>query len=153
MTYSLLESLGDDHIRFRKGLIFPGQARDEQGNFKPLTTWHRWNKLICKDERMPVCPTEGHIMIHDLRRSAITYLQAMSFTVEERTIFKGSNPSGLTEETYSQSDRVDIRQRCCEAIEARIRDIENGKETSMFDQKKTYTMQWITPKKPAGSGQ
>ena len=150
MGYELLESLGDDHIRFRKGPIFPGPGRDEQRNLKPLTTWHRWNKLICKDERMPVCPTEGHITIHDLRRSAITYLQAMSFTVEEMTIFKGSKPSGLTEGTYSQADRVDIRQRCCEAIEARIRDIDNGNETSMFDQK-TYTMQWKTPKKAAGS--
>jgi hypothetical protein len=75
----------------------------------------------------------------------------MSFTVEERTIFKGSKPSGLTEGTYSQADRVDIRLRCCEVIEARIRDIENGNETSMFD-KKTYTMQWRTPKKASGSG-
>ena len=147
MTYALLESLGDDHIRFRKGPIFPGQAREEQGNLKPLATWNSWDKVFCKDERMPVCPTEGHITIHDLRRSAVTYLQAMFFTVEERTIFKGSKLSGLT---YSQADMVDIRQRCCEAIEARIRDIENGNETSMFDQKKTYTMQWRTPKKAAG---
>ena len=105
---------------------------------------------------MPVCPTEGRVSIHDLRRSAVIYLQAMKFTVEERTIFKVSKPSGLTEGTYSQADRVDIRRRCCEAIEARIRDIENGNETSMFDQKgdirlKTYTMQWRTPKKDAGS--
>ena len=80
----------------------------------------------------------------------------MKFTVEERTIFKGSKPSDFTEGTYSQADMVDIRRRCCEAIEARICDIENGNETSMFDQKrdirlKTYTMQWRTPKKDAGS--
>ena len=150
MAYALLESLGDDCIRLRKGPIFPGQTRDEQGNIKPLTAWHRWNKLICKDGRMPVCPTEGHITMHDLRRSAVIYLQAMSFTVEERTIFKGSKASGLAEGSYSQIDRLDIRRRCCEAIEARIRDIENGNETSMFDKKKTYTMQWRTRKKASG---
>ena len=90
--------------------------------------------------------------MHDLRRSAVTYLQAMSFTVEERAIFKGSKAFGLTEGSYSQVDRLGIRRRCCEAIEARIRDIENGNETSMFDQKKTYTMQWRTPKRAAGEG-
>jgi len=152
MGYELLESLGKGHIRFRTGPIFPGPGRDEGGNLKPLTRWQAWQKVISKDERMPVCPKEGSVRVHDLRRSAVTYLQAMFFTVEERAIFKGSKPSGLTEGTYSQADRVDIRRRCCEAIEARIRDIENGNEASMFDQKggvrlKTYTMQWKTPKK------
>jgi integrase len=156
MGYELLESLGGGHIRFRTGPIFPGRDRDEEGNLKPLTKWHSWYRVICKDARMPVCPTEGRITIHDLRRTSITWLQDMDFTVEERTIFKGSKPSGLTEGTYSQADRVDIRRRCCEAIEARIRDIENRNERSMFDQKghirlKTYTMQWRTPKKDAGS--
>ena len=144
MGYELLESLSDDHIRFRKGPLFPGPGRDEEGNFKPLTRWQAWKKVISKDERMPVCPTEGHITIHDLRRSAITYLQAMDFTVEQRTIFKGSKPQGLTEGTYSQADRLDIRMRCAQAIENRIRDVEAGDEATMFDT-------WKAPKAETGS--
>ena len=133
MTYALLESLGEGHIRFRKGPIFAGQARDGKGSSQPLSSWERWYRVISKDERMPVCPQEGYIRIHDLRRSAVTYLQEMGFTVEERTIFKGSKPQGLTERTYSQANREDIRQRCCEAIEDRLHDIEAGKEKTMFE--------------------
>lgn len=144
MGYELLESLGEGHIRFRTGPIFPGQGRDEEGNLKPLTKWDGWQKVISKDERMPVCPTEGRITIHDLRRTSITWLQDMDITVEKRTIYKGSKPQGLTEGTYSHADRVDIRRWCVEAIEDRIRDIENGNEASMFDQ-------WRVPKKAAGS--
>jgi len=145
-VYQLLESLGDDHIQFRKGPLFPGQARDGRGNLKPITDWGRWRRVISKDARMPVCPTEGHITLHDLRRSAITWLQQMGVTVEDRTIFKGSKPQGLTERTYSQGDRLDIRRRCAQLIENRIRDVEAGNEKSMFDQ-------WRTLTRAAGSAQ
>lgn len=93
---------------------------------------------------MPLCPLEGHVRIHDLRRSAITWLQQMGVTVEDRTLFKGSKPQGITAGTYSQADRVDIRLRCAQAIEDRIRDIENGNERTMFDQ-------WRVATKAAGS--
>lgn len=93
---------------------------------------------------MPLCSLEGHVRIHDLRRSAITWLQQMGVTVEDRTLFKGSRPEGITSGTYSQADQVDIRLRCAQAIEDRIRDIENGNEKSMFDQ-------WRVPTKAAGS--
>ena len=100
---------------------------------------------------MPVDPKEmnadggsGHITIHDLRRSAVTWLQQMRFSAEDRTHFKGSKPQGLTEGTYSQADREDIRRRCCEAIDDRIRDVEAGNDLTMFDA-------WKASKKVAGS--
>ena len=169
MGYELLESLGEGNIRFRHGPIFPGQARDKNNNPKPLGSFERWTRLIRKDPRMPVdesCMNEagqgGHIRIHDLRRSSITWLQQMGFTVEERGIFKGAKPSGVTEAVYSQADQEDIRLRCAQAIEDRIRDVENGDETSMFDtwkasKKVTDSPLWPRPRGsrtggPGGSG-
>ncbi len=133
MAYELLESLGEGHIRFRRGPIFPGQARDENGDLEPLVAFERWTRLIKKDPRMPVDESGRHITLHDLRRSSITFLQQMRFTVEERDIFKGAKSSGVTEAVYSQADQEDIRLRCSQAIEDRIKDVEAGDETSMFD--------------------
>ena len=133
MAYELLESLGEGHIRFRSGPIFPGQARDENGDLEPLGSFERWYGAIKEDPRMPVDEDGNHVTLHDLRRSSITWLQQMRFTVEERTIFKGSKPSGVTEAVYSLADQEDIRLRCAQAIEERIKDVEAGDETSMFD--------------------
>ena len=72
--------------------------------------------------------------MHDLRRTAITWLQSMRFDEETRTIFKGSAVSSITSSVYSQADKIDIRRECAEAIEARIKDVEAGNERTMFDQ-------------------
>jgi integrase len=133
MAYELIESLGEGHIRFRKGPIFPGHTKDDDGVPEPISGWKHWTNRLRKDPRMPVDEDGNHITMHDLRRSAVTWLQQMGFTVEERTLFKGSRPSGVTEAVYSQADQEDIRLRCTQAIEARIKDVEAGDETSMFD--------------------
>ena len=142
MAYKLLENLGEGqlgHIRFRKGPLFPGQARDEQGNLEPIRAWWGWDKVIAKDPRMPVCPMEGHVQIRDLRRSAVTWLQECGISLENRTIFKGSTLEGITSRTYSRAGKTDIRARCAQLIEGRIRDVEAGNEATMFDQWRTLT--------------
>jgi hypothetical protein len=82
---------------------------------------------------MPLDEDGQHVTIHDLRRTAITWLQQMDFTLEKRAIFKGAKLSGVTATTYSVADQEDIRMLCAQAIEARIVDVEAGKEATMFD--------------------
>jgi hypothetical protein len=86
---------------------------------------------------MPLDEDGQWVNLHDLRRTSITWLQQMRFTVEERSIFKGAKPSGVTEAVYSQADQEDIRLRCARDIEARIKDVEAGDEATMFDPWKT----------------
>ena len=133
MGYELLESFGEGHIQFRKGPIFPGPKKDKDGVPKPITEFKHWTNTLRHDPRMPLDEDGQWVNLHDLRRTSITWLQQMRFTVEERTLFKGSRPSGVTEAVYSQADQEDIRLRCAQAIEDRIKDVEAGEETSMFD--------------------
>jgi len=133
MGYRLLQSLGAGHIRFRKGPIFPGQTKGEDGVPEPISGFKHWTRTLRHDPRMPLDEDGQHVNIHDLRRSSVTWLQQMGFTVEERTLFKGSRPSGVTEAVYSQADQEDIRLRCAQAIEDRIKDVEAGSEATMFD--------------------
>jgi hypothetical protein len=93
---------------------------------------------------MPLDEDGQWVNLHDLRRTSITWLQQMRFTVEERSIFKGAKPSGVTEAVYSQADQEDIRLRCARDIEARIKDVEAGDEATMFDP-------WKTSKAAVGS--
>jgi integrase len=131
MAIDILKSLG--LYKIAKGPIFPAKTKDPNGNVRPCRDWDYWYRTISKDKGMPVCPDEGHIQIHDLRRTAITWLQEMRVTVEDRTIFKGSRPSGVTSANYSHADQEYIRRQCVELIEDRLRDIEAGKEKTMFD--------------------
>ena len=141
MAYELLEGLGVGPMRDRTGPIFPTQRVGKSTEAKPLTRWAIWYDPISKMPGMPLDPQyekdtgqPGHITIHDLRRSAVTWLQSMRYSEEWRTIFKGSTVSSVTSSVYSQADAVDIRRECAEAIEARIRDVEAGNERTMFDQ-------------------
>ena len=141
MAYELLEGLGVGPMRNRTGPIFPTQRVGKSTEAKPLTRWAIWYDPISKMPGMPLDPQyekdtgqPGHITMHDLRRSAITWLQSMRYSEEWRTIFKGSRVSSVTSSVYSQADAVDIRRECAEAIEARIRDVEAGNERTMFDQ-------------------
>ena len=133
MGYRLLQSLGEGHIRFRKGPIFPGPIKGDDGVPKPITEFKRWTRTLRHDPRMPLDEDGKHVTIHDLRRTAITWLQQMDFTLEKRAIFKGAKLSGVTAATYSVADQEDIRMVCAQAIEARIVDVEAGKEATMFD--------------------
>ena len=133
MGYRLLQSLGEGHIRFRKGPIFPGPIKGDDGVPKPITEFKRWTRTLRHDPRMPLDEDGKHVTIHDLRRTSITWLQQMDFTLEKRAIFKGAKLSGVTAATYSVADQEDIRMVCAQAIEARIVDVEAGKEATMFD--------------------
>ena len=144
MGYRLLQSLGEGHIRFRKGPIFPGPIKGDDGVPKPITEFKRWTRTLRHDPRMPLDEDGKHVTIHDLRRTSITWLQQMDFTLEKRAIFKGAKLSGVTAATYSVADQEDIRMLCAQAIEARIRDVEAGDEASMVDS-------WKASKKVAGS--
>jgi integrase len=130
MAMDILKDLGLNKIA--KGPIFPAKTTDSNGNVRPCRDWDEWTRTISKDPRMPVCPDEGHIQIHDLRRTAVTWLQEMRVSVENRTLFKGSRPSGVTSATYSHADQEYIRRQCVELIEERLHDIEAGKEKTMF---------------------
>ena len=144
MGYELLESLGEGHIQFRKGPIFPGQIKDDDGVPEPISGFKHWTNTLRHDPRMPLDEDGQWVNLHDLRRTSITWLQQMRFTVEERSIFKGAKPSGVTEAVYSQADQEDIRLRCAQAIEDRIKDVEAGDEATMFDP-------WKTSKAAVGS--
>ena len=133
MGYELLESLGEGHIQFRKGPIFPGQIKDDDGVPEPISGFKHWTNTLRHDPRMPLDEDGKHVTIHDLRRTSITWLQQMDFTLEKREIFKGAKLSGVTATTYSVADQEDIRMLCAQAIEDRIVDVEAGEETSMFD--------------------
>jgi integrase len=144
MGYELLESLGEGHIQCRKGPIFPGDKKDKDGVPEPIATFKRWTNTLRHHPRMPVDEDGKHVTIHDLRRTAVTWLQQMRFTVEDRSIFKGAKLSGVTEAIYSQADQEDICMRCVLEIEARIKDVEAGDEATMFDP-------WKASKKAVGA--
>ena len=144
MGYRLLQSLGEGHIRFRKGPIFPGPIKGDDGVPEPISGFKHWTNTLRHDPRMPLDEDGQWVNLHDLRRTSITWLQQMRFTVEERSIFKGAKPSGVTEAVYSQADQEDIRLRCARDIEARIKDVEAGEEATMFDT-------WKAPKAETGS--
>lgn len=145
LAFELLERLHEPRwfhgeIENRRGPIFPTLRVGKSTEALPLKSWGRWYDRISKMPGMPVdqkyekdTGQPGHIMIHDLRRTAITWLQSMRFDEETRTIFKGGTVSSITSSVYSQADQVDIRRECAEAIEGRIRDIEAGNERTMFD--------------------
>jgi integrase len=133
MGYRLLQSLGEGHIRFRKGPIFPGPIKGDDGVPEPISGFKHWTRTLRHDPRMPLDEDGKHVTIHDLRRTSITWLQQMDFTLEKRAIFKGAKLSGVTAATYSVADQEDIRMVCAQAIEARIVDVEAGKEATMFD--------------------
>ena len=139
MALEILEGLGTGHISFRKGPVFAGQKGTE-----PIAHWGSWERgKIIGDPRMPVAdefdidqlnPNEkrGHISIHDLRRSAVTWLQHVGKGEGERTLFKGGVPKGVTEATYSHA-RDSIRKSCCKLIEQILGEIEAGNEATMFE--------------------
>ena len=131
MAIDCLKGLGLGKIA--TGPIFPAEGLHKSTD-KPRSDWDYWYRTISEDPRMPLCPDEGYIQIHDLRRTSITWLQEMRVSVENRTIYKGSRPSGVTSQTYSQADQYHIRKACQEMIEDRIHDIQAGNEETMFDE-------------------
>jgi integrase len=146
----LLEGLGTGHIRFRKGPVFAGQKGKGRPagptpTTSPLTHWGSWEKRkkITGDPRMPVAdefdidqlnPNEkrNYITPHDLRRSAVTWLQHLGVGESDRTLFKGGVPKGVTEATYSHA-RTSSRKKCCLLIEQLLEQIEKGNEAVMFE--------------------
>ena len=133
-AYEILQGLGDGNIRFRKGPIFPPVNSSANGIAgKARTHWHRWDKNIANDPRMPKCSDEGHIKIHDLRRTATTWLQLMGESVDNVTIFKGSKTKGVTQHAYMHG-KEDIRKRCALMVEQCLQEVIAGNETTMFDE-------------------
>ena len=140
MAYELLESLGEGHIKFRKGPIFPSLTRD--GEVKPVSRWNSWTMKIRHDPRMPVSdPNDSnqglgeprpYIRPHDLRRSGVTWLQRLWVPRDERTIWKGSKVSNVTDVNYSHAEDA-IRKKCVLLIEGLLKQIEDGNETTMFE--------------------
>ena len=131
MAIDCLRGLGLGKIA--KGPIFPYDGLHKPTS-KPRADWDYYQRTISEDPRMPRDDDGEYIQIHDLRRTAITWLQEMRVSVESRTIYKGSRPDGVTSQTYSQADQLYIRKRCQELIEARIHDIQAGNEETMFDE-------------------
>lgn len=131
MAIDCLKGLGLGKIA--KGPIFPYDGLHKPTS-KPRADWDYYQRTISQDPRMPRNDDGEYIQIHDLRRTAITWLQEMRVTVESRTIYKGSRPDGVTSQTYSQADQLHIRKACQELIEARIHDIQAGNEETMFDE-------------------
>ena len=153
MALEILEGLGKGHIRFRKGPVFAGQ----KGKGRPagptpatsaITHWGSWEKRhkITGDPRMPVADEfdidqlnkndirqkRFYITPHDLRRSAVTWLQHLGLGEGDRILFKGGVPQGVTEATYSHA-RASTRKRCCLLIEQLLKQIELGNEATMFE--------------------
>jgi hypothetical protein len=135
-----LKSLGLGKIK--QGPIFPAA-----GIHKPATEvrsdWNYWNDPICKNPEMPQCAKEGPLHIHDFRRTGISWLEEMGFSLEDRTIFKGSKPSGVTARNYSKAKKEYVHQRCTLLIEERLLDVLAGREKTMFDP-------WRNPKRTTG---
>lgn len=140
MAYELLESLGEGHIKFRKGPIFPSLTRD--GEVKPISRWNSWTMKIRHDPRMPVSdPNDAsqglgepwpYIRPHDFRRSGVTWLQRLGVPRDERTIWKGSKVSNVTDVHYSHAEDA-TRKKCVLLIEGLLKQIEDGNETTMFE--------------------
>ena len=140
MALELLESLGEGHIKFRKDPIFPSLSRD--GEVKPLTRWNSWTMKIRHDPRMPVSePNDAsqgldeprrYITPHDFRRSGATWLQRLGVPLDERTIWKGSKVSNVTDVHYSHAEDA-TRKKCVLLIEQLLKQIEAGNEETMFE--------------------
>ena len=81
---------------------------------------------------MPMCPDEGPIKIHDLRRTATTWLQINGVSTDNITIFKGSKPNGVTQQAYMHVEE-DVRKDCVEIIENLLHIISMDEEKNMFD--------------------
>ena len=130
MAIDCLKSLGLG--RFAEGPIFPAA-----GLFKPTSEprsdWAYWTKTISMNSGMPRSDEGEPIWIHDLRRTAVTWLAEMRVSNDSRTIFKGSRPTGVTARTYSHAQKVPVHKRCTLQIEDRINDIESGDEKTMFE--------------------
>ena len=131
MAYRLLAELGDGHIKFRKGPIFPSNKTDTLGDPRTRTAWHRWMSAIKNDPLMPECPKEGYIHIHDLRRTATTWLQINGVSTDNISIFKGSKPRGVTQQAYMHGEE-EVREGCVEIIEKLLHIINMDEEKNMF---------------------
>jgi len=140
MAIDCLKGLGLGKIE--EGPIFPAEGLHKSVD-EPRSNWSYWYRTISKDPRMPLSGEGEHIQIHDLRRTAITWLQEMRCDDDERTIFKGSRPSGVTARNYSHGKREYVHQRCTLAIEERLLDVLAGREKTMFDP-------WRNPKQTTG---
>ena len=125
-----LKALGLGKIS--KGPIFPAEGIHKSTD-ESRSDWDYWYRTISKDPRMPLSGDGEYIHIHDLRRTAITWLQEMRFDDDERTIFKGSRPVGVTARNYSKGKKEYVHKRCTLAIEERLHDIEAGEEKTMFE--------------------
>ena len=140
MALELLESLGEGHIKFRKGPIFPSLTRG--GEVKPISRWNSWTMKIRHDPRMPVSePNDAsqgldeprrYITPHDFRRSGATWLQRLGVPLDERTIWKGSKVSNVTDVHYSHAEDA-TRKKCVLLIEQLLKQIEAGNEETMFE--------------------
>jgi integrase len=130
MAIDCLKALGLGKIA--KGPIFPAEGLHKSKD-KSRSDWDFWYRTISKDSRMPRDGDGEYIHIHDLRRTAITWLQEMRCDDDERTIFKGSRPLGVTARNYSKGKKEYVHKRCTEAIEERLYDIEAGNEKNMFE--------------------
>ena len=135
-----LKSLGLGKIK--RGPIFPA-AGLHVPTTEPRSDWDYWRKTIQKNPEMPQCSKEGPIKPHDFRTTGVTWLEEMRFSLEERTIFKGSEPSGVTARHYSKAPKEFVRKRCTLAIEERLLDVLAGREKTMFDH-------WRNPKQTTG---
>ncbi len=130
MAIDCLKGLGLG--RFAKGPIFPAA-----GLFKPTSEprsdWAHWTRVIGSDRRMPRSDEGKPIWIHDLRRTAVTWLEEMRVDNDTCTIFKGSRPTGVTARGYSHAKKEYIHKGCTLKIEDRLHDIAAGNEKTMFD--------------------
>ena len=133
MAYKLLVQLGDGNIKFRKGPVFPSRKKNSWGGYptKHATAWHRWDGAIKQDPLMPECPKEGYIHIHDLRRTATTWLQINGVSTDNISIFKGSKPRGVTQQAYMHGEE-EVRKDCVEIIEKLLHIISMDEEKNMF---------------------
>jgi integrase len=125
-----LKSLGLGKIK--QGPIFPA-AGIRKAATEPRSEWNYWNDPICKNPEMPQCAKEGPLHIHDFRRTGITWLEEMGFSLESRDIFKGSKPQGVTARHYSKAKKEYKHQKCTLAIEERLLDVLAGREKTMFE--------------------
>jgi len=128
--------------KIQQGPIFPAAGRHKPVT-EPRSDWKYWRATICKNPEMPQCPKEGPIKIHDLRTTGVTWLEEMAVSNDERTIFKGSQPQGVTARHYSKAKKEYVHQRCTLAIEQRLLDVLAGRERTMFDP-------WRNPKQTTG---
>lgn len=130
MAIDCLKALGLGRIA--KGPIFPAAGKHKPTD-ESRSAWEYWYRTLSKDPRMPRDSDGRYIWIHDLRGTAVTYLEEMGFDNDTRTIFKGSKPKGVTARNYSHGKKEFVRKRCTLAIEERLRDVLEGREKTMFE--------------------